>query len=133
RRNSLIELLRTAPDVDLKVLFSPDHGIRGQADERIGDTIDEKTGLPVFSLYGTHLRPTVEQLQGLDALVYDIQDIGCRFYTYTATMAMVMEAAAEHGKKFFVFDRVNPINGVEVEGPVLSGAATFVGFHPVPL
>jgi uncharacterized protein YbbC (DUF1343 family)/CubicO group peptidase (beta-lactamase class C family) len=132
-RNSTIDLLRTAPDVELKVLFSPEHGIRGQADERLGDTVDEKTGLPVFSLYGSHLRPTAEQLQGLDALVFDIQDIGCRFYTYTATMAMAMEAAAEHGKKFFVLDRVDPINGERVEGPVLNGAATFVGYHQVPL
>ena len=132
-RNSTIDLLRAAPEVELKVLFSPEHGIRGQADERLGDTIDEKTGLPVFSLYGAHLRPTAEQLQGLDALVFDIQDIGCRFYTYTATMAMAMEAAAEHGIKFFVLDRVNPINGGTVEGPVLNGPATFVGYHPVPL
>ncbi len=132
-RNSTIDLLRAAPDLELKVLFSPEHGIRGQADDRLGDTTDEKTGLPVFSLYGAHLRPTAEQLQGLDALVFDIQDIGCRFYTYTATMAMAMESAAEHGKKFFVLDRVNPINGESIEGPVLSGAATFVGYHPVPL
>jgi uncharacterized protein YbbC (DUF1343 family) len=84
-------------------------------------------------LYGADLKPKPEQLKELDALVFDIQDIGCRFYTYTATMALAMEAAAEAGKKYFVLDRVNPINGVSVDGPVLEGDSSFVAWHRVPL
>ncbi len=132
-RNPTIDLLKNAPDVDLVALFSPEHGIRGLMDEKVGDSRDEKTGLPVYSLYGSGTKPKPEQLKGLDALVFDIQDIGCRFYTYTATMAMGMEAAAENGKKYFVLDRVNPINGVTVEGPMLAGKPVFVGYHYVPL
>jgi uncharacterized protein YbbC (DUF1343 family)/CubicO group peptidase (beta-lactamase class C family) len=132
-RNATIDLLRAAPDVQLKALFSPEHGIRGALDEKVGDGTDERTGLPIFSLYGSHRKPTPEQLRDLDALVFDIQDIGCRFYTYTATMAMAMEAAAENGKKYFVLDRVNPINGATTDGPVLAGNPTFVGYHQVPL
>lgn len=133
QRNSTIDLLKNAPGVQLKALFSPEHGIRGLADEHVGDTVDEKTGLPIYSLYGSKLKPTAEQLQDLDALVFDIQDVGCRFYTYTATMALAMEAAGEHGKKFIVLDRVDPINGAIVDGPVLDGDTSFVGFHRVPL
>jgi len=102
-------------------------------DERVGDTVDVKTGLPVYSLYGERSKPTAEQLKDLDALVFDIQDIGCRFYTYTATMGLTLEAAGEHGKKCFVLDRVNPINGVTVDGPVRLGKESFVAFHEVPL
>jgi len=126
-------LLKNAPEVQLQALFSPEHGIRGAVDEKVGDSVDEQTGLPVFSLYGETTKPKAEQLQDLDALVFDIQDIGCRFYTYTATMGHCMEAAAEHGKKYFVLDRVNPINGVTVDGPVLTGKTSFVGYHIVPL
>ncbi len=132
-RNPTIDLLKNAPDVELKVLFSPEHGIRGAADEKVGDTIDEKTGLPVHSLYGKTSKPTAEMLKDIDALVFDIQDIGCRFYTYTATMGLVMEAAAANGKKYFVLDRANPINASTVDGPVRVGKGSFVAFHPVPL
>ena len=132
-RNATIDLLKAAPDVELKVLFSPEHGIRGALDEKVGDSKDEKTGLPVMSLYGEVRKPKAEQLKDLDALVYDIQDIGCRFYTYTSTMGLCLEAAGEHKLKFFVLDRVNPINGAAVDGPVLVGKTTFVGFHTVPL
>jgi uncharacterized protein YbbC (DUF1343 family)/CubicO group peptidase (beta-lactamase class C family) len=132
-RNPTIDLLKNAPDTQLVALFSPEHGIRGELDENVVDIVDQKTGLPVFSLYGAHRKPTPEQLANIDALVYDLQDVGCRFYTYTATMALVMEAAAEHGKKYFVLDRVNPINGAVVEGPVLAGDPTFVAYHKVPL
>lgn len=132
-RNPTIDLLKNAPGVALKVLFSPEHGIRGLKDEKVGDSVDEKTGLPVYSLYGASYKPKPEQLLDLDALVFDIQDIGCRFYTYTATMAMVMEAAAESGKKYFVLDRVNPLNGLTVDGPVLAGKTSFVAYHYVPL
>jgi uncharacterized protein YbbC (DUF1343 family) len=132
-RNSTIDLLRNAPDVTLKVLFSPEHGIRGQVDEKVGDSVDQQTGLPVYSLYGVRRVPTPEQLQGLDALVFDIQDIGCRFYTYVSTMGLCTEAAAKAKIKYFVLDRVNPINGVTVEGPVHHGKSSFIAFHSLPL
>ena len=131
--NATIDLLKNAPGVELKALFSPEHGIRGAADERVGDSVDEKTRLPVYSLYGERLAPTAEQLKDLDALVFDIQDIGCRFYTYIATMGLTLEAAGAHGKKYFMLDRVNPINGVTVDGPVRMGKESFVAFHQVPL
>jgi uncharacterized protein YbbC (DUF1343 family)/CubicO group peptidase (beta-lactamase class C family) len=133
QRNSTIDLLKNAPGVELKSLFSPEHGIRGEEDERVADTTDQKTVLPVYSLYGTDFKPKAQQLKDLDALVFDIQDVGCRFYTYTATMAMAMEAAAENEKKYFVLDRVDPINGSTVDGPMLSGETSFVGYHRVPL
>lgn len=132
-RNPTIDLLKNAPEVQLRALFSPEHGIRGLQDEHVGDSTDDRTGLPVYSLYGQTLKPTPEQLKDLDALVFDIQDVGCRFYTYTATMALAMEAAAENGKKFFVLDRVDPINGATIDGPVLSGNTSFVAYHRVPL
>lgn len=132
-RRSTIDLLKNAPDVSLNVLFSPEHGIRGALDEKVGDSIDAATGLHVYSLYGSAQRPTPEQLHDLDALVYDIQDIGCRFYTYPATMGLAMEAAAEAKLRFFVLDRVNPIGGAGVEGPVYRGEPTFIAFHQVPL
>jgi len=132
-RHPTIDLLKNAPGVRLVALFAPEHGIRGLLDEKVADAVDEKTGLPIYSLYGASRKPTGEQLKDLDALVFDIQDIGCRFYTYTATMAMAMEAAAEHGKKFFVLDRVNPIDAATIDGPVLTGKPSFVGYHAVPL
>lgn len=133
QRNPTIDVLKNAPGVELRALFSPEHGLRGVEDQQVGDTVDDKTGLPVYSLYGNNLKPTEEQLKGLDALVFDIQDVGCRFYTYTATMAMAMEAAAEHGIKYIVLDRVDPINGSIVQGPMREGASSFVAYHQVPL
>jgi uncharacterized protein YbbC (DUF1343 family)/CubicO group peptidase (beta-lactamase class C family) len=132
-RNPTIDILKSAPDVHLKALFSPEHGIRGQLDDKVPDSVDEKTGLPVYSLYGARRTPVPEQLKDLDALVFDIQDIGCRFYTYPSTMANCMEAAAKAGLKFFVLDRVNPIGGRVVEGPIHTGASSFVAFHSLPL
>lgn len=132
-RNATIDLLMAAPEVELKVLFSPEHGIRGLLDEKVSDSVDERTGLPIYSLYGEVRKPRPEQLAGLDALVYDIQDIGCRFYTYTSTMGNCLQACGEHGLKFFVLDRVNPINGVALDGPVALGESTFVSYHPIPL
>jgi uncharacterized protein YbbC (DUF1343 family)/CubicO group peptidase (beta-lactamase class C family) len=132
-RNATIDLLKSAPDVQLKVLFSPEHGIRGQLDEKVPDSVDQKTGLPVYSLYGARRTPAPEQLKDLDALVFDIQDIGCRFYTYVGTMGNCLEAASKAGLKFFVLDRLNPINGRTVEGPVHTGASSFTAFHSVPL
>jgi uncharacterized protein YbbC (DUF1343 family)/CubicO group peptidase (beta-lactamase class C family) len=132
-RNATIDLLKHAPEVQLLALFSPEHGIRGVEDQHVGDSLDETTGLPVYSLYGATLKPKPEQLKDLDALVFDVQDVGCRFYTYTATMALAMEACAEQGKSYFVLDRVDPINGAAVYGPVLQGDSTFVAYHRVPL
>jgi len=133
QRRATIDLLRQAPGVTLKVLFSPEHGIRGELDEKVSDGLDPRTGLPVYSLYGESRQPTPEQLRDLDALVFDIQDIGCRFYTYISTMGLAMEAAAKAGLKFFVLDRVNPIGGMAVDGPVHTGAPTFTAFHRLPV
>lgn len=132
-RNPTIDLLHCAPGVTLKALFSPEHGIRGVLDSKIGDSVDEQTGLPVFSLYGERRSPTPEQLCDLDALVFDIQDIGCRFYTYISTMGLCMEAASRAKIRFVVLDRVNPINGMQVDGPILSASTSFTGFHPIPV
>ncbi len=132
-RNPTIDLLHNAPGVRLVALFSPEHGIRGTLDTKIADSRDERTGLPIYSLYGETRKPTAEQLRDLDALVFDIQDIGCRFYTYPSTMGLAMEAAAENNKEFYVLDRITPINGATLDGPVLVGQTSFVGFHTVPL
>jgi uncharacterized protein YbbC (DUF1343 family)/CubicO group peptidase (beta-lactamase class C family) len=132
-RNATIDLLHAAPGVKVVALFSPEHGIRGDQDhEKIGDTTDEKTGLPVYSLYGERRTPAAEQLKGIDTLVFDIQDIGCRFYTYISTMTNCMEAAGKAKVRFVVLDRVNPI-GPLVEGPVLTAERSFVGAHEIPL
>jgi uncharacterized protein YbbC (DUF1343 family)/CubicO group peptidase (beta-lactamase class C family) len=132
-RNPTIDLLHAAKDVKVVALFSPEHGIRGDQDhEKIGDTTDEKTGLPVYSLYGERRTPTAEQLAGIDTLVFDIQDIGCRFYTYISTLANCLEAAGKAKIRFVVLDRVNPI-GPLVEGPVLAAERSFVAAHEIPL
>ncbi len=134
QRRSTIDLLAAAPDVKLKTLFSPEHGIRGELDqEKIGDTTDKKTGLPVLSLYGERRAPSPEQLADLDALVFDIQDIGCRFYTYIGTMRLCMEAAAKAQKTFYVLDRVNPIGGLAVEGPAVLDEEKQTATHAIPL
>jgi uncharacterized protein YbbC (DUF1343 family)/CubicO group peptidase (beta-lactamase class C family) len=133
RRYPTIHLLMNAPGVELKALFSPEHGLYGNYDEPVGDSVDETTGLPVYSLYGTNYAPTLEQMKGLDALVYDIQDVGCRFYTYISTLGLAMEAAGKGGIKYFVLDRVNPIDGVTIDGPMLTGKTSFVAYHPIPL
>jgi uncharacterized protein YbbC (DUF1343 family) len=133
-RNATIDLLVKAPGVRLRALFSPEHGIRGALDQdKINDSKDAKTGLPVFSLYGERKAPTPEQLKDLDALVFDIQDIGCRFYTYISTMQLAMEAAAKSKRKFIVLDRINPIGGTKIEGPVQPTKESFVACHPIPL
>lgn len=132
-RKATVDLLSEAEGVELVALFSPEHGIRGELDrDKIPDSRDRKTGLPVFSLYGERRSPSPSQLAGLDALVFDIQDIGCRFYTYISTMANCMEAAGKAGIRFIVLDRVNPIGDV-VEGPVLTEERSFVGIHEIPL
>lgn len=132
-RKSTIDLLSKAPDVQLVALFSPEHGIRGAVDEKVGDSRDEKTGLPIYSLYGEKRAPTAEQLANVDALVFDIQDVGCRFYTYISTLGECLSAAAQNGRKFIVLDRPNPVGGVEVEGPVLTSERSFVAWHELPV
>ncbi len=135
-RRSTIDLLAHAPDVELETLFSPEHGIRGVLDmDSVDDDVDASTGLPIYSLYKSkNKKPSAAQLAGLDALVFDIQDIGCRFYTYISTMGLAMEAAADAGIKFIVLDRVNPIGGVVVDGPIRSGEGNdFVAFHTTPV
>jgi len=113
-----IDLLFEAKSHQLIALFSPEHGIRGNEDVPVDSSKDEKTGLPIYSLYGKTVRPTKEMLSGIEVLVFDIQDIGTRFYTYIATMAYAMQAAKENGIRFVVLDRVNPISGEKVEGAV---------------
>jgi uncharacterized protein YbbC (DUF1343 family) len=131
--NPTIDLLRSAPGVTLVALFSPEHGIRGTVDAKTGDERDATSGLPVNSLYSDTRKPKPEQLAGLDALVFDIQDVGTRFYTYIATMGLAMEAAAAAHIKFIVLDRVNPIGGAAFEGPLLHGDESFVAWHSLPI
>jgi uncharacterized protein YbbC (DUF1343 family)/CubicO group peptidase (beta-lactamase class C family) len=130
-----IDVLFGAKDVKLVALFSPEHGIRGTLDEKVASTTDQKTGLAIHSLYGETRRPTAEMLEGLDVLVIDLQDIGARFYTYTTTMAYVMEEAAKRRLPVVVLDRPNPINGFQIEGPSLDKTQLgFTGyFAPMPI
>jgi uncharacterized protein YbbC (DUF1343 family) len=121
--------------VDIQKIFCPEHGFRGKADagETFGDDIDSRTGLPVISLYGRNKKPERDDLQGLDIMVFDLQDVGVRFYTYLSTMHYVMEACAESGLPLLVLDRPNP-NGFYMDGPVLEKEHTsFVGMHPIPI
>jgi uncharacterized protein YbbC (DUF1343 family)/CubicO group peptidase (beta-lactamase class C family) len=130
-----IERLHKAKNVKLVALFSPEHGIRGALDQsKIDDTIDEETGVPVYSLYGKSRKPSTEHLEKIDVVVFDIQDIGARFYTYPSTMCLAMEVAAKAGKEFVVLDRPNPIDGVTLEGPLLDkGSESFVGLLRLPI
>ncbi|MEO0413862.1 MAG: DUF1343 domain-containing protein, partial [Verrucomicrobiota bacterium] len=135
-QTSTIDLLHQADNVTLVKLFSPEHGIRGVLDtDHIEDGKDRSTGLPVYSLYKSEDRkPTSSQLADIDTLVFDIQDIGCRFYTYISTMGLAMEAAAAHGKGFVVLDRVNPISGAAVDGPIRKGEGNdFIAYHDIPV
>jgi uncharacterized protein YbbC (DUF1343 family) len=131
---STVQLLAHASGVQLVALFSPEHGIAGHADDNVPSSKDASTGLPIYSLYGDHNRPTEEMLNGIDALVFDVQDAGVRFYTYTTTMGYCMEEAAKKGIQFYVLDRPNPIAGDIVEGPVLDADKTaFVAYFPLPV
>jgi uncharacterized protein YbbC (DUF1343 family)/CubicO group peptidase (beta-lactamase class C family) len=131
---STIDVLFKAPNVKLMALFSPEHGIRGLADEKVSDTKDEQTGLPIYSLYGESRRPKAEQLKDLDALVYDIQDVGARFYTYISTLGNVIEEAGKAKVPIFVLDRPNPINGVDVEGPLADAdKLSFTAYYTIPV
>jgi len=132
----VVDVFREMSGVRVVALFSPEHGFRGieEAGAAIGNQTDAATGLPIHSLYGSTRKPTPQMLADVDVLVFDIQDVGARFYTYLYTMSLAMEAAAESGKRFVVLDRPNPINGVRVEGPILEPAfATFVGLYPIPV
>jgi uncharacterized protein YbbC (DUF1343 family) len=131
---STIDLLTHAGGVTVVAIFSPEHGLAGRLDERVSSTKDPSTGLPVYSLYGETRRPTEEMLSGIDALVFDIQDAGVRFYTYTATMGYCMEEAAKRNIAFYVLDRPNPIGGEIVEGPMLDpDKMNFVAYFPIPV
>jgi uncharacterized protein YbbC (DUF1343 family) len=133
-RRSTIDLLASAPGVKLVALFSPEHGIRRNFDAPVSPTTDEATGLPVYSLYGETERPTEAMLEGLDALVFDVQDAGVRFYTYITTMGYAMEAAAAHHVAFYVLDRPDPLGGERIEGPMLDrDRVNFVGYFPMPV
>ena len=132
----IADLFAAAPRVKLVALFAPEHGIRGEAEAgvKILSNVDKKTGARVYSLYDATRKPTAAMLKGIDALVFDIQDVGTRFYTYISTMSLAMEAAAENGMAFFVLDRPNPIGGDLVEGPVLDVAnKSFIGIQPIAL
>ncbi|MEX0980300.1 MAG: DUF1343 domain-containing protein [Gemmatimonadota bacterium] len=135
-RVSAIDRLAGSEEVELVALFSPEHGIRGEAEAgvRVEGETDSRTGLPVHSLYGSTLKPTPEMLNGLDVLLFDIQDIGTRYYTYIYTMAYAMEAAGEADIPLVVLDRPNPIGGAAVHGNVLDPAfSSFVGMYPLPI
>lgn len=135
-----IDIIRSAPGVRLTALFSPEHGIRGNADEKIPSAIDPASGLPVYSLYGATCRPTPGMLHGVEILVFDIQSIGTRFYTYIGTLSLAMRAAREAGIPFVVLDRPNPLGGKTVEGAIpatvpragADGCGAIASIHPIP-
>lgn len=129
-----IDVLAHAGNVKLVALFSPEHGIVGRADALVANATDSATGLPIYSLYGETRRPTDAMLQGIDVLVFDIQDTGVRFYTYITTMAYCLEEAAKHHIEFFVLDRPNPLGGEVIEGPMLDiDRLSFTGYFPMPV
>ena len=132
---STIDILHEAPNVNLVALYGPEHGVRGDvhAGDKVDNANDSSTGLPVYSLYGKTRKPTPEMLKDIDVLVYDIQDIGCRSFTYISTMGVAMEAAAENNKEFIVLDRPNPIGGLKIEGNVVEdGYISFVSQFKIP-
>jgi len=132
---SAIDILYNVPGVKLTALYGPEHGVRGEftAGEIIGSAKDPATGIPVYSLYGETRKPSKEMLNDIDMLVYDIQDIGSRSYTYISTLGLAMEAAAENNIPFIVLDRPNPLGGVRMEGPLVEpGFVSFVSQYPVP-
>lgn len=136
RGRHAVDVFLSLPGTRLTTLFGPEHGIRGQADagQKVVSSSDSSLHIPIYSLYGKTRKPTSEMLRQVDVLVFDIQDIGARFYTYIWTMALSMEAAAEQHKTFVVLDRPNPLNGVTVEGPLLKKKfSSFVGLFPIPV
>lgn len=129
--NTTLDVLRTAPGVTVSAVFTPEHGFGGDREGKIADATYQ--GVPMYSLYGERTAPRDEQLAGVDTMVFDLQDVGVRFYTYASTMKRAMKVAADKHLRFVVLDRPNPIGGVEVEGPVLGEAKSFVNHHPLPL
>jgi uncharacterized protein YbbC (DUF1343 family) len=131
---STIDLFYRSDRCKLVILLSPEHGVRGSSDRAVKSSVDGATGLPIYSLYGDTKRPTPRMLKDVDALVFDVQDIGTRFYTYITTMGYCMEEAAKAKLPFYVLDRPNPIGGVAVEGPMLDADRTsFTGYMPLPI
>ena len=129
-----VDVLAHADGVKLVAIFSPEHGIAGKVDAKVANDTDGATGLPIFSLYGDTRTPTDAMLKGIDALVFDMQDAGVRFYTFTSTMGYCMEAAAKHKIPFFVLDRPNPLGGERIEGPMLDkGRISFTGYFSMPV
>ena len=131
-----LDALHRHPGIKLRAVFGPEHGARGDVQDAlpVESHMDEATGLPVYSLYGEHVKPTPEMTDGLDALVFDVQDCGARFYTYVSTLTHCMEAAARDGLDVLVLDRPNPVNGLSVEGNILEpGYTSFIGLHPIPV
>jgi uncharacterized protein YbbC (DUF1343 family) len=131
----IVDAVRANPQIRVKALFAPEHGLRGDHDAGtyVPSYTDARSGLPVYSLYGDTRHPSAKMLEGIDVLVFDIQDVGARPYTYMSTMAYVMESAKQYGKEIWVLDRPNPIGGVKVEGPVLDPAyKSFIGLYPIP-
>ena len=132
----IVDLLHERDDVEVTALFGPEHGIRGTADagEHVADDIDEDTGIPVFSLYGETRRPSLEMLENVDVLIFDIQDVGTRFYTYPATMGRAMRSAVEAGIPYLVLDRPNPIGGFRIEGHIRKDEfVSGIGLYPTPI
>ena len=136
KNEHIIDVIQKFSKAELKVLFGPEHGIKGKeaAGLKIDDKIDPLSNIPIYSLYGKTRKPTTEMLKDIDLLIFDIQDIGARYYTYMSTMSLAMEAAAENNISFVVLDRPNPINGIDLEGNILDkNYASFVGLHPIPV
>jgi uncharacterized protein YbbC (DUF1343 family) len=133
---STTDILQANPDLNLVALFAPEHGIGGDlvANENVEHSTDERTKLLVYSLYGKTRQPTEEMLEKVDVLIFDIQDIGARTYTYISTLFLAMESADKYGKEFFVLDRPNPLGGLNVEGPVMKDEyKSFIGLLPIPM
>lgn len=136
RLESIVDAMRSNPAIHLKAIYAPEHGFRGDqlAGAYVASYTDAATNLPVYSLYGPTRHPSAAMLEGVDVLLFDIQDVGSRAYTYISTMAYAMESAAAHGKEIWVLDRPNPIGGAIVEGPVLEPAfKSFIGLYPIPM
>jgi uncharacterized protein YbbC (DUF1343 family) len=132
---TIVDAARANPEIRVKALFAPEHGLRGDHDAGtyVPSYTDPRSGLPVYSLYGETRHPSAAMLAGIDVLVFDIQDVGARPYTYMSTMAYVMESAKQYGKEIWVLDRPNPIGGLRTEGPVLDPAyKSFIGLYPIP-
>ncbi|HEV2262679.1 MAG TPA: DUF1343 domain-containing protein [Candidatus Rubrimentiphilum sp.] len=133
---NIVDAIRAKGDICLKAIYSPEHGLRGDrpAGSYVASYTDERTGLPVYSLYGAQRHPTAQMLDGVDVLLFDIQDVGARPYTYVSTMAYAMEAAKQFGKEIWILDRPNPIGGTTVEGPVLDPKfKSFIGLYPIAM